>query len=415
MASDKKTKKLSIFSYIATNAESGVVRGELRSVGEENVLVQLERMGLAPVSVSKKKESILDINITFFEKVPPTDIYNFTRQLSVMLKAGVPLVDALDSVHSDQTNPLLNKTIDAVIEDVSGGLSLSKSMKKHPKVFNNMFVNIVKAGERAGVLDKVLFQLADFIAHDLKLTMGIKAAIRYPSIVIGITLMVGVFAVTYILPRFSTLFANTRIALPLPTRILLGIDQFMKDNWTGIIFFSLFFILVFWRALRTKAGLYQWHKFILGLPIFGPLAQKMAISRFCHVLDTLDRTGVPILEALDISGKTAGNTFVEDRLSKVHADVEVGKKVALSIQRYTYDIFPPHVLKMIQVGEDAGAMDDMLKEIGDMTDAEVQDRVLKLTATLEPLITVVMGVFILTLALAIFLPIWDMYEALSTN
>jgi len=415
MASEKKTKKLSIFSYIATNAESGVVRGELRAVGEENVLVQLERMGLAPVSVSKKKESILDMNLTFFEKVPPTDIYNFTRQLSVMLKAGVPLVDALDSVHSDQTNPLLNKTIDAVIDDVSGGLSLSKSMSKHPKVFNNMFVNIVKAGERAGVLDKVLFQLADFIAHDLKLTMGIKAAIRYPSIVIGITLLVGVFAVTYILPRFSTLFSNTRIALPLPTRILLGIDQFIKDNWTGIIFFSLFFILVFWRALRTKAGLYQWHKFILGLPIFGPLAQKMAISRFCHVLDTLDRTGVPILEALDISGRTAGNTFVEDRLAKVHADVEVGKKVALSIQRHTHDIFPPHVLKMIQVGEDAGAMDDMLKEIGDMTDAEVQDRVLKLTATLEPLITVIMGVFILTLALAIFLPIWDMYEALSTS
>ena len=415
MASEKKTKKLSIFSYIATNAESGVVRGELRAVGEENVLVQLERMGLAPVSVSKKKESILDMNLTFFEKVPPTDIYNFTRQLSVMLKAGVPLVDALDSVHSDQTNPLLNKTIDAVIDDVSGGMSLSKSMSKHPKVFNNMFVNIVKAGERAGVLDQVLFQLADFIAHDLKLTMGIKAAIRYPSIVIGITLMVGVFAVTYILPRFSTLFANTRIALPLPTRILLGIDQFVKDNWTGIIFFSLFFIFVFWRALRTKAGLYQWHKFILGLPIFGPLAQKMAISRFCHVLDTLDRTGVPILEALDISGRTAGNTFVEDRLAKVHADVEVGKKVALSIQRHTHDIFPPHVLKMIQVGEDAGAMDDMLKEIGDMTDAEVQDRVLKLTATLEPLITVIMGVFILTLALAIFLPIWDMYEALSTS
>jgi type IV pilus assembly protein PilC len=415
MTSEKKTKKLSIFSYIATNADSGVIRGELRAAGEENVLVQLERMGLAPVSVSKKQESILDMNLTFFEKVPPTDIYNFTRQLSVMLKAGVPLVDALDSVHSDQTNPLLNKTIDAVIDDVSGGMSLSKSMSKHPKVFNNMFVNIVKAGERAGVLDQVLFQLADFIAHDLKLTMGIKAAIRYPSIVIGITLMVGVFAVTYILPRFSTLFSNTRIALPLPTRILLGIDQFVKDNWTGIIFFTLFFILVFWRALRTKAGLYQWHKFILGLPIFGPLAQKMAISRFCHVLDTLDRTGVPILEALDISGRTAGNTFVEDRLSKVHADVEVGKKVALSIQRHTHDIFPPHVLKMIQVGEDAGAMDDMLKEIGDMTDAEVQDRVLKLTATLEPLITVIMGVFILTLALAIFLPIWDMYEALSTS
>ena len=410
---EKKTEKLSKFSYIATNPSSGVVRGELRAIGEGSALLQLERLGLDPISVSEKKESILDLEVTFFEKVKPTDIYNFTRQLSVMLKAGVPVVDALDSVHSDQTNPLLNRTLDAVIDDVSGGISLSRAMEKHPKVFNSMFVNIVRAGERAGVLDQVMLQLADFIAHDLKLRMGITQAIRYPSIVVGITMLVGVFAVTYILPRFSTLFSSTRITLPLPTRILLGIDQFVNEHWMGIIFFTLFFIFVFLRALNTKPGLYQWHKFILNFPIFGPIAQKMAISRFCHVLDTLDRTGVPILEALDIAGKTAGNTFIEDRLAKVHADVEMGKKVALSINRHTHDIFPPHVLKMIQVGEDAGAMDDMLSEIGDMTDAEVQDRVLKLTASLEPLITVFMGIMILTLALAIFLPIWDMYEALA--
>jgi len=415
MDSEKKINKLSTFNYIATNSENNVVRGQLRANDQDGILLQLERLGLTPISIKEKKESLLSQDITFFEKVPPNDIYNFTRQLSVMLKAGVPLVDALDSVHSDQTNPLLSKTIDKVIEDVSGGAALSIAIGKHPRVFNHMFVNIVKAGESAGVLDKVLFQLADFIAHDLKLKMGIKQAIRYPSIVIGITMAVGVFAVTYILPRFSTLFSNTRIELPLPTRILLGLDQFMQNNWTGIVFFIAVFVLIFWRSIKTKNGAYHWHKFILGLPIFGPIAKKMAISRFCHVLDTLDRTGVPILEALDIAGKTAGNTFIERRLSKVHQDVEMGKKVSRSIHRHTHDIFPPHVLKMIQVGEDAGAMDDMLKEIGDMTDAEVQDRVLKLTATLEPLITVVMGVMILTLALAIFLPIWDMYEALSTN
>ena len=412
---EKKTDKYSMYSYIATSPSSGVVRGELRAIGQDSVLLQLERMGLDPISVAEKKESILEMEFDFFEKVKPTDIYNFTRQLSVMLKAGVPLIDALDSVHSDQTNPLLNRTISAVIDDVSGGMALSRAMDKHPKVFNAMFVNIVRAGESAGVLDKVMFQLADFIANDLKLRMGITQAIRYPSIVVGITMLVGIFAVTYILPRFSTLFTNTRIQLPLPTRILLGIDQFVNDNWAGIIFFILFFIVVFWRALRTKTGLYQWHRFVLNFPVFGPIAQKMAISRFCHVLDTLDRTGVPILEALDIAGKTAGNTFIEDRLSRVHSDVEMGKKVALSINRHTHDIFPPHVLKMIQVGEDAGAMDDMLSEIGDMTDAEVQDRVLKLTATLEPMITVFMGVMILILALAIFLPIWDMYEALSKS
>ena len=406
-------EKISSFSYIATNSSAGVVRGELRAAGQDSALIQLERMGLEPISVTKKQESILDAQVNLFEKVPPADIYNFTRQLSVMLKAGVPLIDALDSVHSDKTNNLLKRTIDTVIDDVSSGMSLSKSMGKHPKVFSDMFVNIVKAGESAGVLDKVLFQLADFIAHDLKLRMGITQAIRYPSIVIGITILVGVFAVTYILPRFSTLFANTRIELPLPTKILLGINQFTTDYWNIIIGAIAVLVIVIWRILQTKTGLYQWHKMLLGLPIFGPIAQKMAISRFCHVLDTLDCTGVPILEALEIAGNTAGNTFIEERLGRVYKEVAMGKKVAVSINTHTVDIFPNHVLKMIQVGEDAGAMDDMLKEIGDMTDAEVQDRVLKLTATLEPVITVIMGVFILTLALAIFLPIWDMYEALS--
>ena len=405
--------KTTFFNYIASNETTGIVKGELRAQGHDAAISQLERMGLKPISVSKKSTSILDTQISFLEKVPPEDIYNFTRQLSVMLKAGVPLVDALDSLYSDKTNPLLKRTIEKVIDDVSNGMSLSKSMGKHPKVFNSMFVNIIKAGESAGVLDKVLFQLADFIAHDLKLRMGITQAIRYPSIVVGITILVGVFAVTYILPRFSTLFANTRIELPTPTRILLGINQFFTDYWQVVIAIIALLVLGTWRILNTKAGRYQWHKILLDLPVFGPIAQKMAISRFCHVLDTLDRTGVPILDSLEIAGRTAGNAFIEERLEKVHSDVEMGKKVAVSINTHTIDIFPNHVLKMIQVGEEAGAMDDMLKEIGDMTDAEVQDRVLKLTATLEPIITVVMGVFILTLALSIFLPIWDMYEALS--
>ena len=405
--------KTTFFNYIASNETTGIVKGELRAQGHDAAISQLERMGLKPISVSKKSSSILDTQISFLEKVPPEDIYNFTRQLSVMLKAGVPLVDALDSVYSDKTNPLLKRTIEKVIDDVSSGMSLSKAMGKHPKVFNSMFVNIIKAGESAGVLDKVLFQLADFIAHDLKLRMGITQAIRYPSIVVGITILVGVFAVTYILPRFSTLFANTRIELPTPTRILLGINQFFTDYWQVVIAIIALLVLGTWRILNTKAGRYQWHKILLDLPVFGPIAQKMAISRFCHVLDTLDRTGVPILDSLEIAGKTAGNAFIEERLEKVHSDVEMGKKVAVSINTHTIDIFPNHVLKMIQVGEEAGAMDDMLKEIGDMTDAEVQDKVLKLTATLEPIITVVMGVFILTLALSIFLPIWDMYEALS--
>ena len=401
------------YTYIVKNDLDEVVQGELRALNEDTAALQLERMGMEPISILVKGESILDMQVGFFEKVPPMAIYNFTRQLSVMMKAAVPLVEALHSMQSPLMNPMLNRAINKIIDDVSAGFSLSLAMAKHPRVFNEMFVNIIKAGESAGVLDEVMYQLADFISHDLKLRMGITQAIRYPMIVIGITLAVGVYAVTFILPRFSALFSSTRIALPLPTRMLLGLDVFIKNNYALLIFGIFAFLTAFLLIIRTEKGRYQWHKFLLSAPIIGPILTKMAISRFCHVLETLDRTGVPILSALQIAGNTVGNAFILERVKNIHVDVEMGKQIAKSLQHHAADVFPAHVLKMISVGEDAGALDDMLKEIGDMTDEETKDHVLRLTATLEPLITVFMGIMILTLALAIFLPIWDMYEALA--
>lgn len=405
-----------VYKYVAMDVENGSMqRGELNALNERNASAQVEQMGFEVLSLKAAPKSILQADISFFEKITPTQIYNFTRQLSVMLKAGVPLVDALDSLHSESAGPLVNKIIDQIVEDVSGGHALSRALTEHPKMFDSMYVNIVRAGESAGVLDKVLFQLADFIASDLKLKMGIKQAIRYPAIVVGITVLVGVFAVTYILPRFSTLFATTDIELPLPTRVLLGMDTFIQEQWYVLIGITVSIILAIIATLRNPRGRFLWHKNKIKLPILGPISLKMAISRFVHVLETLDRTGVPILEAIKISGRTTGNDFMESCIDKVTRDVQMGKKLAISLTKYTSTIFPSQMLKMVQVGENAGALDDMLVEIGDMTDAEIKDHVLKLTATIEPLISVFMGIMILTLALSIFLPIWDMYEAMSTS
>ena len=405
-----------VYKYVAMDVESGSMqRGELSALNERNASAQVEQMGFEVLSLKAAPKSILQADISLFEKITPTQIYNFTRQLSVMLKAGVPLVDALDSLHSESAGPLVNKIIDQIVEDVSGGHALSRALTEHPKMFDSMYVNIVRAGESAGVLDKVLFQLADFIASDLKLKMGIKQAIRYPAIVVGITVLVGIFAVTYILPRFSTLFATTDIELPLPTRVLLGMDTFIQEQWYVLIGIIVSIILAIIATLRNPRGRFLWHKNKINLPILGPISLKMAISRFVHVLETLDRTGVPILEAIKISGRTTGNDFMESCIDKVTRDVQMGKKLAVSLTKYTSAIFPSQMLKMVQVGENAGALDDMLVEIGDMTDAEIKDHVLKLTATIEPLISVFMGIMILTLALSIFLPIWDMYEAMSTS
>ncbi|MBT3590065.1 MAG: type II secretion system F family protein [Candidatus Marinimicrobia bacterium] len=415
MAFGTKTKTPQTYSYIAKNDSGTVVRGDLKAISEDSALQQLDRKGLDPISVSLVKESLWEKDVTFFERVPAQAIYTFTRQLSVMLKAGVPLVDALDSMKGESTNPGLNKALTQVISDVSGGQPLSSAMGKHPKLFNSMFVNIVRAGESSGVLDDVLLQLADFINHDLRLKMGIKQAIRYPAIVVGITIFVGIYAVTFILPRFSSLFSQTNIALPLPTRILLGMDQFIQSYFYHIIVVIALILFALYRYIKTDNGRFRFDKILFFSPIFGPINQKMSLSRFCHVFETLDRSGVPILQALDIAGKTVGNTFIQGRLGKVKGDVEIGRKVARSLTDHTKDIFPPHVLKMINVGEESGALDDMLKEIAIMTDVETEDHVKRLTATIEPVITVFMGIMILTLSLSIFLPIWDMYEALANR
>ncbi|MBT3180547.1 MAG: type II secretion system F family protein [Candidatus Marinimicrobia bacterium] len=415
MASKTQINTPTIFKYIAQDKSGAVVNGKLKAIDEESALQQINRLGLEPFSVSPYKEPFWEKDIKIFDRVPVLAIYTFTRQLSIMLKAGVPLVDALDSMRGESTNPKLNKAIDQVISDVSGGYTLSSAMKKHPTLFNTMFVNIVKAGESTGALDEVLLQLAGFINHDLRLSMGIKSAVRYPAIVVSITMLVGIYAVTFILPRFSSLFSSTKIELPLPTRILLGTDQFLQLYFYHIVIVVAVLIFAFLRYIKTKKGKLQYDKFLFFAPIFGPINQKMSLSRFCHVFETLNRAGVPILEALDISGKTVGNSYIQSRLSNVKSEVEMGRKVARSLNNHTKGIFPPHVLKMINVGEESGAMDDMLKEIATMTDIETEDLVKKLTATIEPVITVFMGIMILTLSLSIFLPIWDMYEALANN
>ena len=418
MALEAKTKKATIelFSYIAKDNKSDIIRGEIRAFNEKNVSEQLAKLDLEPISIIIKKPSIFEnLDVSVFDKVAPDAIYNFSRQLSVMLKSGVPLVDALDSMVSKTISPLLNKTVKKIIDDVSAGSTLSNAMSKHSKVFNTMYINIIRAGESAGVLDKVLFKLADFISYDLELRNGIKQAIRYPLIVIGITISVGFYAVAFILPRFSVLFTQTGIELPLPTRILLGIDSFLQNYSLYLIIGAVTLAISFIRIINTKNGAIAWHRFLINAPVFGKIFRNMAISRFCHVLETLNRTGVPILESLMISSRSTGNNYVEARLSKTKSDVGMGKKIATALEKYGSDIFEVQMIKMIQVGEEAASLDDMLTEISLMVDNETRTRVKTLTATLEPIITVFMGIMILVLALSIFLPIWDMYESLANN
>ncbi len=403
------------FSYTAQDTQDTILTGTYSAVNQNSVASYLAGMGLKPINITEKKKSILDMEINFLDSVSPNEVYNFTRQLAVMLRAGVPLIDALEAMESEHNNPAVNRVIQSVVKRVTGGIAFSEALSMHPQVFNNMFIFIVKAGETAGVLDAVMLKIAEFIKHDLEMRNGIKSALRYPAIVMVITVAVAILAVVYLLPRFSALFKETRIELPAMTKFYLGID-FIIQNYYGYILLTIIILAAsFIQMLRTKKGRYIWDKFILKVPIFGPIIRGVSISRFSNIFETLNSSGVPILSCLDIVGKTVGNTFIEFRLNRISQDVRIGKKVANSLREHTSDIFPPHVLKMIEVGEEAGAIDDMMHEIATLYDNETRNMVQRLTASVEPIITVTMGIFILSLALAIFVPVWDSYVALTTN
>jgi len=403
------------FAYTAQDSQEVIQTGEYSAIDQNSVVNYLAGMGLTPINIAEKKKSALEMNINLFESVSPNEIYNFTRQLAVMLRAGVPLIDGLEAMESDQNNPVLNRVIKNVVKSVSSGISFSDALSEHPKVFDSMFIFIVKAGETAGVLDKVMMKIAEFIKHDLEMRDGIKSALRYPAIVMVITIAVAVLAVVYLLPRFTSLFTETNIALPAMTRFYLGIDHVIQNYYPFILFGIIILSFAFIQMLKTKKGRYNWDKLILNVPIFGPIIRGLSISRFSNIFETLNSSGVPILNCLDIVGKTVGNTFIENRLDKISHEVRTGKKIANSLRRHTSDIFPPHVLKMIEVGEEAGAMDDMMHEIAILFDNETRNMVQRLTASVEPVITVTMGIFILSLALAIFVPVWDSYVALTNQ
>jgi len=403
------------YTYTAQDNQDTMRTGEYSALDQNSVASYLMGMGLKPINIAEKKKSIFKQEFNFLESVAPSEVYNFTRQLAVMLRAGVPLIDALEAMESNQNNPAVNRMIVSVVHNVSSGMTFSAALAEHPKVFDSMFIFIVKAGETAGVIDLVMMKIAEFIKHDLEMRNGIKSALRYPAIVMTITIAVAVLAVVYLLPRFSALFMETRIELPAMTRFYLGIDQFIQNNYIFIIAGIAIATVVFFQTLKTTQGRYYWDKFLLNIPIFGPISRGISISRFSNIFETLNSSGVPILNCLDIVGKTVGNAFIQFRLSRISRDVQIGKKVAESLRKHTSDIFPPHVLKMIEVGEEAGAIDDMMHEIAILYDNEVRNMVQRLTASVEPIITVTMGIFILTLALAIFVPVWDSYVALTNT
>ena len=400
------------FSYKAKNMAGEIFTGSLSVSSKQEVNDFLDRQEYFPIEIKEQNEKSDSINfLDRFQKVSSSDIANFTKQVATLISAGVPIVAALDALHDQTDDEKFKGIIGALITEVSAGVSFSDSLLKHKSTFSNLYVNMVRAGESAGVLEDVLRRLSDFMEHDESVKKSIQSAMRYPIIVMVALTMAFFFAVTFIIPKFATMFERSGVELPLITKMLLLMNSVITDYW--YIAFSTLGLIIYLirRVLGTTKGRLMWDGFKLKLPVFGPLFLKNSISRFTHMLETLNTSGIHIIEALQICSETAGNAAISKEIDQARLDVEIGTGLAEALERG--HLFPPMTIRMIKTGQDAGSLDEMLVSIFRQYDEEVKYLTERLSAMVEPMMTVVIGVFILIIALGIFLPMWGMYDAVK--
>ncbi len=345
------------------------------------------------------------------KKIKAQELENFTTQLSIMFKAGIPLVGSLQALTEQAETDNMREIIDGLILDVTGGLSLSQAMEKFPGAFSLLYVNMIRAGEAAGVMEQILERLGSFIRHDLEVANNVKSAMRYPMIVGAALGAAFVGAVVFIIPKFATMFESQGTALPLPTKIMIGMSNLMINYWWLVLVALGVGIFMLKSFLGTEQGKFMFDAFKLRMPVFKDIVLKSTLGRFAHMLETLSRGGIQIIRSLETCEKTVGNRVVGKTIEEARGKVSEGISLADALADSPY--FPKMTLKMIAVGEQSGALDDMLMNIAYQYDKEVDTKIRGLNAAIEPLMTVVMGGALLFVALGIFLPMWNSYSAIK--
>jgi type IV pilus assembly protein PilC len=400
-----------VFTYRGTNRAGTTVTGELMAPSKADLVSQLKRQ---QINVTKMSEKGKEFNLpTFGGGVNAKDLAVFTRQFSVMIDAGLPLVQCLEILASQQENKTFQKVLTGTRAAVEGGSTLSASMRQYDKVFDSLYVNLVEAGETGGILDTILQRLSSYIEKNVKLKRAVKSALVYPVAVLGVAAGVIILLLWKVVPIFATLFLGLGVNLPLPTRIVIGLS-----NFVGSIFG--FLILVFF--VGTIIGLKLWYgtpvgrmsidRVLLKLPLMGLLLRKIAVARFTRTLGTLISSGVPILEGLDITARTAGNAVIEKALMDVRKALEAGRNLCDPLRET--DVFPGMVTQMIGVGEQTGAMDAMLQKIADFYEDEVDAAVKDLLSALEPMMIVFLGVVVGGIVISMYLPLFTLIGQLSS-
>ncbi|MBN2030878.1 type II secretion system F family protein [bacterium] len=399
------------FEFRAVSPTGQIVTEVLEAANEQVVSKEILRKGYRPISIKKRREAKGGGELSLFKpKIKTEEIVLFTKEMVTLLRAGVPMLTSLEALSSQSTKAfggILNK----IYIDVMSGKSLSQALDQHPKIFSKLYVNSIHAGEMSGALDEVLERMAGVLQHDEETRKKVKSAMRYPILVILAMVAAFIVVMTMVIPKFALIFGGLNVELPIFTQILLGLSEFIKQYILVIVGVFAVVIIGFQIYIKNSKGRVVWDGFKMKIPLIGNLVVKSSLARFTKMFETLNRSGLPIIQTLNTVAAAVGNMAIEKTIRQVATGVEGGQGIAGTMKKYT--IFPPMVVRMISIGEQSGSLDDMLGSISNHFDMEVEYAIKGLTSMIEPMLTVVLGGAVTVMALGIFLPMWNLASAIQ--
>ena len=402
---------MAVFAYEGKTAQGEIKRGKIDAADHTAARGKLREMRINATSVTESKSAFdLKLNIPTPSFLKPSvslrDLVIFSRQFATMVDSGLPLVQCLDILSQQSENPTMREQLKVIKEKVESGNTFADSLKTYPDTFDDLYVNLVAAGEVGGMLDTIMNRLAAYLEKNQKLIRQVKGAMSYPIIVMAVAVVVIAILLTKVVPQFEDMFADFGSALPAPTQFVVNLSKWLTANIGYCIIALVLLYVALTRAIATTRGKFIFHTVLLALPLFGDIIRKVGVARFCRTLSTMLSSGVPILEALDICSRTAGNVVIEKAIAGAGVSISEGRTIAEPLLES--NVFPKMVCQMVSVGEATGALDTMLGKIADFYDEEVDVAVEALTGALEPMIMAFLGVVVGGLVIAMYMPIFEM-------
>jgi MSHA biogenesis protein MshG len=401
------------FQYRGRNQRGEVVKGRIEGATAEAVAGQLANNGITPIDIGAATEmgdmlGALSARLTLGRRVGAMDLILFSRQMYTLLKAGVPILQALRGLRGSSQNPAMATVIGSLSESLDTGLDVATAMRRHPQVFSSLYVSMIQMGETTGSLEEAFLEIAQYLERDKDTRERVKGATRYPQFVV-IAMVVAMFVINmYVIPAFARVYGGFHIVLPLPTRILIATSNFTVAYWYVMLIGLVVAVLAVRYYVKTPEGRYKWHKWKLKLPVIGPIIYKSTLGRFARALAIMIKAGVPLVQGMAVVARAVDNDMIGERVLQMRDGVERGDTIARTAA--ATGMFPPLVVQMISVGEDSGAVDDLMFNVAEYYERETDYDVKNLATAIQPLLLVVLGVLVLILALGVFLPMWDLVQ-----